>query len=117
MQKEIKEILGSGLLVLSICPFSVSCIGFAFGIENVRSISGFVLGLIGIFIGWLLIFFRKRNWIISIVLSFVLTWLIARLSLGFSLVIAEKADFLNPHMIAGIILILPLGICIKWYSR
>lgn len=117
MKKEIKELLGAVLLLLSLFPFSVSCIGFTFEIENVRSISFFVLGLIGLFIGWLLIFFREGNGIISIALSFLITWLTASLSLGFALVIAEKADFWNPYMIAGILLMFPVGIYIKWYSR
>lgn len=114
---EIRESLGTGLLILSFCPYLASIIGFTYGIENVRSISAFVLGLIGLFFGWMLILFKVKKWKVTILLSLFVTGLLTLLTFGSSLVIAEKADFLNPHMIAGILLILPVGVCLKWYSR
>ncbi len=114
---EIRELLGAGFLALSLCPYVASIIAFTYGIENVRSISCFVLGLIGVFFGWMLILFKVKKWKVTILLSLFVTGLLTLLTFGFCLVIAEKADFFNPHMIAGILLIFPVVVCIKWYLR
>lgn len=54
MKKEITKLLGAGLLILCFCPLAGSCIGFIFGLANVRSISGLFLALIGILVAWIL---------------------------------------------------------------